>query len=57
MTTEPGDDVGRELLALLPVFDNDRDRDAFFAQMVADRRLVIRVEVGRVYGTSINIGA
>ena len=52
VTTTPGDAAGQELLevynAISPVAHPDPDE--FFAAMVADQRLVIRLNVQRVYG-------
>ncbi|MEU5645441.1 PPOX class F420-dependent oxidoreductase [Streptomyces milbemycinicus] len=55
VTTVPGDAVGRELLSLSPGFDDPRDEAAFLEQMVADRRVVIRIRVSRLYGTALDI--
>ncbi|MFI6514730.1 TIGR03618 family F420-dependent PPOX class oxidoreductase [Spirillospora sp. NPDC050679] len=55
VTTEPGDAVGRELLALTPGFPDPADERAFLEQMVKDRRLVVRMKVGRLYGTALDI--
>ncbi|MFG1705967.1 pyridoxamine 5'-phosphate oxidase family protein [Nonomuraea sp. M3C6] len=51
---EPGDEVGRELLAMQPRVD---DEAAFLQQMVADRRLVIRLRASRLYGTALSVPA
>ncbi|MFB4281446.1 MULTISPECIES: TIGR03618 family F420-dependent PPOX class oxidoreductase [unclassified Nonomuraea] len=51
VTAEPGDEVGRELLAMRPSFAEPADTEAFLRQVVADRRLVIRLRVSRLYGT------
>lgn len=52
VTTTPGDAAGQELLevynAISPV--PHPDPDEFFAAMVTDERLVVRVHVARVYG-------
>ncbi|MEU5614329.1 PPOX class F420-dependent oxidoreductase [Streptomyces sparsogenes] len=55
VTTVAGDAVGRELLALTPGFDDPKDEAAFLEQMVADRRVVIRIRVSRLYGTALDI--
>ncbi|MFK4183400.1 pyridoxamine 5'-phosphate oxidase family protein [Streptomyces sparsogenes] len=55
VATVPGDAVGRELLALTPGFDDPKDEAAFLEQMVADRRVVIRIRVSRLYGTALDI--
>lgn len=52
VTTEPGDDAGRELLALHDAVQQKPhgDPDEFFTAMVADRRQVVRLRVERLYG-------
>ncbi|WP_219413653.1 TIGR03618 family F420-dependent PPOX class oxidoreductase [Pseudonocardia nigra] len=49
VSTEPGDATGRELAALRPPFPDPSEEATFFRQMVADRRLVIRLHVDRLY--------
>ncbi|MBE1533444.1 pyridoxamine 5'-phosphate oxidase family protein [Actinomadura algeriensis] len=51
VSERPGDDVGRELLAMTPGFPDPSDERAFLEQMVKDRRQVIRLRVTRLYGT------
>ncbi len=55
VTTVPGDATGRELLALLPAFANPEDEEAFLAQLVAERRVVVRLKVTRLYGTALDV--
>ncbi|MEV5876329.1 PPOX class F420-dependent oxidoreductase [Streptomyces sp. NPDC052101] len=55
ITTVPGDAVGRELLAMIPPAAKPEDEDAFLAQQVAERRIVIRLHVERLYGTALDI--
>ena len=52
LTTEPGDAVGQELLALHDAVQKRAhpDPDEFFTAMVSDRRLVVRLRVERLYG-------
>jgi PPOX class probable F420-dependent enzyme len=57
VTTEPGDEVGVELLAMRPDFADPADTQAFLRQMVSDRRLVIRLRVSRLYGTALPVPA
>ncbi|TLS39664.1 PPOX class F420-dependent oxidoreductase [Streptomyces montanus] len=57
ITTVPGDAVGQELLAMIPRAAKPEDEDAFLAQLVAERRVVIRLKVGRLYGTALDIDA
>ncbi|MFD3652286.1 TIGR03618 family F420-dependent PPOX class oxidoreductase [Streptomyces sp. NPDC058620] len=54
-TTEPGDAIGRELLSLTPGFEDPADEAAFLEQLVAERRVVIRIRVSRLYGTALDI--
>lgn len=53
----PGDAVSRELLSLTPGFEDPDEEAAFLAQVVADRRVVIRIRVSRLYGTALDIPA
>ncbi|PZG10965.1 PPOX class F420-dependent oxidoreductase [Nonomuraea aridisoli] len=55
VSAEPGDEVGRELLDMQPTFAEPADEQAFLRQMVADRRLVIRLPVTRLYGTALSL--
>ncbi|MCC5576204.1 TIGR03618 family F420-dependent PPOX class oxidoreductase [Microtetraspora sp. AC03309] len=57
VTTVPGDAVGRELLALTPGFEDPAHEAAFLEQLVADRRVVIRIRASRLYGTALDIAA
>ncbi len=54
-TTEPGDAVGRELLAMIPEAERPEDETAFFEELVAERRMVIRLKADRLYGTALDI--
>ncbi|WP_329157844.1 TIGR03618 family F420-dependent PPOX class oxidoreductase [Streptomyces sp. NBC_01717] len=56
-TTVPGDATGRELLAMTPGFEDKEEEAAFLEQVVADRRVVIRIRVSRLYGTSLDVPA
>ncbi|MFI0819934.1 pyridoxamine 5'-phosphate oxidase family protein [Streptomyces sp. NPDC021098] len=56
VTTAPGDAVGRELLAMLPEGAKPEDEGAFLEQLVAERRVVIRLKVDRLYGTALDFG-
>ncbi|RCG13903.1 TIGR03618 family F420-dependent PPOX class oxidoreductase [Streptomyces diacarni] len=53
LTTIPGDAVGRELLTVTPA--KPEDEDAFLKQLVAERRLVIRLRVEQLYGTALDV--
>ncbi len=46
----PGDEACRELLEVHSAFYGPQDEDAFFAEMIARRRLVIRLSLEHVYG-------
>jgi PPOX class probable F420-dependent enzyme len=50
VATEPGDEACRELLAVHTAFYGDLAPDAFYAEMIANQRLVIRLHLQRVYG-------
>ncbi|MGX1545024.1 PPOX class F420-dependent oxidoreductase [Streptomyces adustus] len=54
-TTLPGDAVGRELLGMITQAAKPEDEDAFLRQLVAERRVVIRLKVDRLYGTALDI--
>jgi PPOX class probable F420-dependent enzyme len=47
---EPGDEGCRELLEVHSAFYGPQDEDAFFAEMITRRRLVIRLYLEHVYG-------
>ncbi|MEV5571027.1 PPOX class F420-dependent oxidoreductase [Spirillospora sp. NPDC052269] len=53
VAAEAGDAVSRELLDMLGDFSDPADEAAFLEQMVKDRRVVIRLRVERLYGTSL----
>jgi PPOX class probable F420-dependent enzyme len=55
-TTVPGDAVGRELLEMIPKAGRPADEAAFLQELVAERRVVIRMKVDRLYGTVLDIG-
>ncbi|MFJ2947729.1 TIGR03618 family F420-dependent PPOX class oxidoreductase [Streptomyces sp. NPDC087226] len=55
VTTTPGDAVGRELLGMIPENARPEDEQAFLEQLVAERRLVIRLKADRLYGTALDI--
>ncbi|MFI7448259.1 TIGR03618 family F420-dependent PPOX class oxidoreductase [Nonomuraea sp. NPDC049714] len=52
VSTEPGDEAGLELLAMQP--NAPADQEAFLRQMVHDRRMTIRLQVTRLYGTALD---
>jgi PPOX class probable F420-dependent enzyme len=49
-TTTPGDEAGRELLEVHGSFYDGLEEEPFFAEMVANERLVIRLRVSHLYG-------
>ncbi|MGW0876317.1 pyridoxamine 5'-phosphate oxidase family protein [Streptomyces sp. NPDC002740] len=55
VTTVPGDAVGRELLGMIPADARPEDEDTFLEQQVAERRVVVRLKVDRLYGTALDI--
>ncbi|GGZ19023.1 pyridoxamine 5'-phosphate oxidase family protein [Streptomyces poonensis] len=55
ITTVPGDEVGQEVLAMLPEDMRPEDENAFLEQLVAERRVVIRLKVDRLYGTALDV--
>ncbi|MFC7328194.1 pyridoxamine 5'-phosphate oxidase family protein [Marinactinospora rubrisoli] len=52
-TAVPGDAVGRELLAIVPA-ERPEDEAAFLEELVAERRVVIRLKVDRLYGLALD---
>ncbi|MCD5345949.1 PPOX class F420-dependent oxidoreductase [Agromyces sp. H3Y2-19a] len=55
-TVEPGDAVGRELLALVPEAARPADPSDFFDEAVAEGRVVIRLRAERLGGTRLDFG-
>ena len=55
VTTVPGDAVGRELLGLIPEAATPDEEDALLEQLVAERRVVVRLKVDRLYGSALDI--
>ncbi|WP_336320912.1 pyridoxamine 5'-phosphate oxidase family protein [Streptomyces lavendofoliae] len=55
VTTAPGDAVGRELLAMIPEAARPQDPEEFLKDQVAERRVVVRLRVGRLYGTAVDV--
>jgi PPOX class probable F420-dependent enzyme len=52
----PGDEACGELLAVHSALYGELDADAFYAEMVAARRLVMRLQVGHLYGVMTTSG-
>ncbi|GAA2458833.1 pyridoxamine 5'-phosphate oxidase family protein [Streptomyces glaucus] len=55
MTTVPGDAVGRELLDIVSKAAKPEDEKGFLEQLVAERRVVVRLRVDRLYGTALDV--
>jgi hypothetical protein len=53
-TREPGDAIGQEIWAMLPKQMQPEDRDTFFLSLVEERRVVIRLNVDRLYGAALD---
>jgi PPOX class probable F420-dependent enzyme len=53
VTTEPGDDVARELLTIYEMFMGSVDEAELFPRLVEEQRLVIRLRVKRIYGMAL----
>jgi PPOX class probable F420-dependent enzyme len=49
-TTVPGDEAGRELLEVHGAFYDGLEEEPFFAEMVQNERLVLRLAASHVYG-------
>ena len=55
VATSPGDETCRKLLEVHSAFyGNVADEDAFFEQMIEARRLVVRLQVKRLYGVLLD---
>ncbi|NJP50698.1 TIGR03618 family F420-dependent PPOX class oxidoreductase [Streptomyces sp. SBST2-5] len=57
ITSVPGDAVGRELLGMIPEGERPEDEAALLEELVAERRVVIRLKVDRLYGTALDVDA
>lgn len=55
MTTVPGDAIGRELLTMIPEAAKPQEEAAFLENSVAERRMITRLKVDRLYGTALDI--
>jgi PPOX class probable F420-dependent enzyme len=53
----PGDDACRELLAVHTAFYGEQDADAVSSDLIAARRLVVRLQVSHLYGVMSTAGA
>ncbi|WP_410675581.1 TIGR03618 family F420-dependent PPOX class oxidoreductase [Amycolatopsis sp. cmx-4-68] len=57
VSATPGDETGRELLAMQAPFTDPGDEAVFFRNMVEDRRVVIKLRVDRLYGGGLDLGS
>ncbi|MFF3847757.1 PPOX class F420-dependent oxidoreductase [Streptomyces sp. NPDC002328] len=55
VTAVAGDAVGRELLGIVPETAKPEDEEAFLERLVAERRVVVRLKVDRLYGTALDV--
>lgn len=53
-TREPADATGQEIWSMLPQQMRPDDQDAFFRSLVEERRVVIRLNVHRLYGAALD---
>lgn len=53
---EPGDAIGQEIWDMLPEQMRPDDQCAFFVSLVEERRVVIRLNVTRLYGAALDQG-
>jgi PPOX class probable F420-dependent enzyme len=53
----PGDDSCRELLTVHAAFYGEQDADAVYPDLIAARRLVVRLQVSHLYGVMTTAGA
>jgi len=54
--SDAGDEACRQLLEVHSAFYGPQDEDAFFAEMIARQRLVVRLSLERVYGVISSAG-
>lgn len=54
VAAEPGDAATRELLEMHGVYYGQLDEDDFYRQMIAARRLVVRLHARRIYGVALD---
>lgn len=56
VATQPGDPACQELLAIHTAFYGPLDPDTFFAEMITNRRLAIRIDLHHIYGIITTTG-
>ena len=54
VAAQPGDEAARELAAMHGAHYGEQDEVQFAAQMIAARRLAVRLHVRRVYGVALD---
>lgn len=54
VAAEPGDAATRELLEMHGFHYGQLDEDDFYRQMIAARRLVVRLQARRIYGVALD---
>jgi PPOX class probable F420-dependent enzyme len=54
VATAPGDEACRELLEVHSAFYDELDEAAFFQQMIDAKRLVVRLQVRKLYGVTMD---
>jgi PPOX class probable F420-dependent enzyme len=54
VATTPGDEACRELLEVHSAFYDELDEAAFFQQMIDAKRLVVRLQVRKLYGVTMD---
>ncbi|SFW65241.1 TIGR03618 family F420-dependent PPOX class oxidoreductase [Amycolatopsis australiensis] len=55
VSSVPGDETGRALLAMQAPFTDPEDEAVFLRNMVEDRRVVITLRVERLYGGGLDV--
>ena len=56
ITREPGDAIGQEIWEMLPKQMRPDDQDSFYLSLVEEHRVVIRLNVDRLYGAALDQG-
>jgi PPOX class probable F420-dependent enzyme len=56
VAAEPGDEACQALLAVHSAFYGGLDTEAFFTEMIANRRLIIQLDLDHVYGIIVSGG-
>jgi PPOX class probable F420-dependent enzyme len=56
VASAPGDDACRELLAVHAAFYGKQDADAVYPDLIAARRLVVRLQISHLHGVMTTAG-